>query len=151
MQERSCHCCRKWRKAHSWAHSCNWSLWEVASQFFLARYVTSLTIFLFLYPFSFFYFNFLTWVTMTHLSLSHTSHYDSLPWATMTPTYDSYRLIMTHYETCTIFIFIDCFTFVDCPRVRWSTNLILQYYKYGQSRALQPQTWLLVSYGTESQ
>ena len=57
--------------------------------------------------FSFYHF-FLTWVTMTHLSLSHTSHYDSLQWVTMTLIYDSFRLTLTHYESCTIFIFVDC-------------------------------------------
>ena len=113
--------------------------------------VTSLIIF----PFLFLFFSFLLYFVIP----SHESHYDSSftfshksLWLITMSHYDSHLwLPLTHHDSLWVVYYIYLCWFIDCPRVHWSTNLILQYYKYGQSRALQPQTWLLVSYGTESQ
>ena len=70
-----------------------------------------------------------------------------LTWVILTLTYYYPWLTMAHYESCTILSFIDSLTVLGLL----INDLILQYYKYGQSRALQAPGWLLVFHSTESQ
>ena len=99
--------------------------------------VMSLIISFFSFPLLYF----LTWVTMTHpYFLITISHYDSYSW-----------FPVIHHDSLWVMYNICLCWLLTVRGLIDQQTLYLQYYKYSWSMALQPQTWLVVSYGTESQ